>query len=47
MLFLRNYPEFLTEMSDQAMLEFLQIWDDDQEVENPNAGSTKNSEAEE
>ena len=47
MLFLRNYPEFLTEMSDQAMLEFLQIRDDDQEVENPNAGSTKNSEAEE
>ena len=47
MLFLRNYPEFLTEMSDQAMLEFLQIRDDDQEVEIPNAGSTKNIEAEE
>ena len=48
MLFLRNYPEFLSEMSDQAMLEFLGFRDDDTEVENPNAaGSAKYSEAEE
>ena len=47
MLFLRNYPEFLSQMSNQAMLEFLGFEDDDTEVENPNAGSTKYSEAEE